>query len=501
MSSSLFQSGGGSGGSSLPTPVSLANGGTHADLSATGGANQVVKQTSLGGDFTVAALIAADIPNLDAAKITTGLAAIATSGKWSDLQSATTSLSLSNAGNATTFNQTSAVTWSWLNTTAATSSVSQSSPIIKIAGRYWTGAADAEDSWTIQNVVANGSNGLATLTITHAGSTGVSALSVPAGTLGTSAAYGLTFNGATTGLTASVNTIAIQSAATPELRFYAASTLRMQLAAIAAGDITLTVSTANTSAAIIGNTTTSVTRPAVSLGSSANYTGTGAGTQYCVAVGDISAQTSAKCNFSPTSGATNFVGLLVLPTINQTSTASGSYTGLLVNVIETALLGSSNKLLDLQSGATGGVSRLNVDNSGQITESTANGGTWVMGQASELLTLSTVGLTTDTAANLLPVDAIIEAVVCRVTTTITTTTNWAVGDGTTAARFRAANATLTAGTTSVGIDHWSGAVTTLAAGPSQAAAAKVRITCTGANPGAGVIRITVFYRKFVAPTS
>lgn len=130
-----------------------------------------------------------------------------------------------------------------------------------------------------------------------------------------------------------------------------------------------------------------------------------------------------------------------------------------------------------------------------------NGAQWVHGQASELLTLSTSGLTTDTTANLLPVGSIIEAVSCYITEAITVTTNWAVGDPTTAARFSAANATKTAGTSSPGIDHWSGAVTTLAAGPSQAAAAKVRITCTGSNPGAGAIRIVVFYRQLVAPTS
>lgn len=65
MSVPLYQSGG--SGSSLATPVSLANGGTHADLSATGGANQVLKQSSSGADVTVAALVAADLPVLNSA--------------------------------------------------------------------------------------------------------------------------------------------------------------------------------------------------------------------------------------------------------------------------------------------------------------------------------------------------------------------------------------------------------------------------------------------------
>lgn len=131
----------------------------------------------------------------------------------------------------------------------------------------------------------------------------------------------------------------------------------------------------------------------------------------------------------------------------------------------------------------------------------ANGGSWTRGYASEEITLSTSGLTTDSSANLLPANSIIEAVTARVTTLITTTTNWAVGDTTTSARFSSANATLAAGTTSVGLNHYKGAVSTDAAGPTQTSAAKVRITCTGANPGAGKIRVVVFYRTFVAPTS
>jgi hypothetical protein len=130
----------------------------------------------------------------------------------------------------------------------------------------------------------------------------------------------------------------------------------------------------------------------------------------------------------------------------------------------------------------------------------ANGGYWERGYLSEAITLSTSGTTTDSSANLLPANSIIEAVTARITTAITTATDWSVGDATTAARFSSANATLTSGTTSVGVNHQKGAVSTDAAGPTQTAAAKVRITTTG-TPGAGAIRVTVFYRSFVAPTS
>lgn len=60
--------------------LAVARGGTGADLSATGGAGQVLKQSSTGAAVTVEALVASDIPNLDAAKITSGQLASARGG-------------------------------------------------------------------------------------------------------------------------------------------------------------------------------------------------------------------------------------------------------------------------------------------------------------------------------------------------------------------------------------------------------------------------------------
>lgn len=130
----------------------------------------------------------------------------------------------------------------------------------------------------------------------------------------------------------------------------------------------------------------------------------------------------------------------------------------------------------------------------------AHGEKWIQGQATEDLVLDTGNNFTDTSANLLPANAIIEAVTARVLTTITTATTWRLGDPTTDNRFTADDSTLTAGETRVGINQWNGSVTTDAAGPTQPTAAKVRVKLD-ANPGAGEIRITVFYRQFVAPTS
>lgn len=149
----------------------------------------------------------------------------------------------------------------------------------------------------------------------------------------------------------------------------------------------------------------------------------------------------------------------------------------------------------VQLGDTAGVKLV-----GPFTANGANGETWVRASASELITLSTSGTTTDSSANLLPAGALIKAVVCRVTTAITTATDWAVGDATTSARFCSANSTRAAGTQAVCLNHQKGSVATDAAGPTQASAAKLRITTTG-TPGAGVVRCTVDYEQFTAPTS
>jgi hypothetical protein len=112
-------------------------------------------------------------------------------------------------------------------------------------------------------------------------------------------------------------------------------------------------------------------------------------------------------------------------------------------------------------------------------------------------TLNVGGTTTDTGLTCLPATAIIDAVVYRITTTITTAANFTVGDATTAARFCGAQSVLTSGTTGTCFVQ---ADQTGAAGPRQTAASAVRIT-TNANPGAGAIRLIVYYHTWTPPTS
>ena len=114
-----------------------------------------------------------------------------------------------------------------------------------------------------------------------------------------------------------------------------------------------------------------------------------------------------------------------------------------------------------------------------------------------ITTLSTVATTTNTGQNCLPANAIIDAVVYRITTTITTAANFTIGDSTTAARFCSAQSTLTAGTTGICFVQ---ADQTGAAGPRQTSATTVRVT-TNVNPGAGAMRLITYYHTWFPPAS
>lgn len=130
-----------------------------------------------------------------------------------------------------------------------------------------------------------------------------------------------------------------------------------------------------------------------------------------------------------------------------------------------------------------------------------HGESMTLAQVSEEITLDTGAAFTDSTANLLPANSIILGVVAYVTTTITDSTGWKLGDAVTDGRFTANNTNLVAGTKDIGLAQLQGAVATDAAGPIQTTAAKLRVTMAGGNPGAGTVRVTVFYLAAVAPTA
>jgi len=123
---------------------------------------------------------------------------------------------------------------------------------------------------------------------------------------------------------------------------------------------------------------------------------------------------------------------------------------------------------------------------------------------SELVTLSTVGATTDTTIQI-PANSLVLGVTVRVTTGITGIDSTALqfGDSTTAARFGSI-AAFTAGTTGVGLNHLQGGISTDATGPIVTSATAVRLTLSGGTdntPSAGAVRVTIHYISLTAPTS
>lgn len=78
---------------------------------------------------------------------------------WDTITNAAGALTLANGTNATTFNQTSAANWTWANTTAATVTVPQNSPILNLNGTGWVGAGTSGlVGWTNQVVPTVGLN-------------------------------------------------------------------------------------------------------------------------------------------------------------------------------------------------------------------------------------------------------------------------------------------------------------------------------------------------------
>lgn len=147
---------------------------------------------------------------------------------------------------------------------------------------------------------------------------------------------------------------------------------------------------------------------------------------------------------------------------------------------------------------------LQVDANGNLEVSGTIGASGTAQTSSTKACESGTGISTLTAAyttgvQCLPANSVIDAVVYRITTGITgTTTSFTVGDGTTAARFCAAQSTLTINTTGICFaQNWSA---TLAASGVQASAAAVKFTANGTIT-AGAMRLIVFYHTWTAPTS
>ena len=102
---------------------------------------------------TFRSLVLADLPSI--------------SVSWSSLANPAGNLTLSMGTDTTTFNQTSNTPWLWANTTTATGSTTNASPLLELAANYWTGSASAQDLWTLGSALGAGTNGKSILVLTH----------------------------------------------------------------------------------------------------------------------------------------------------------------------------------------------------------------------------------------------------------------------------------------------------------------------------------------------
>jgi hypothetical protein len=144
------------------------------------------------------------------------------------------------------------------------------------------------------------------------------------------------------------------------------------------------------------------------------------------------------------------------------------------------------------------------DNGLQEAMNDTSGGGLVFWVAdSGTVTLSTSGATTTLCSSCIPVNAIVLGVVARVETTITGCSGgWELGDGTTATRFTAANATLTAGTASAAdLQTTSGVASTTTGMLNITSAKSIVNTCVTSNASAGALKVRAFGYVLAVPQS
>lgn len=387
---------------------------------------------------------------------------------WSNLTAASAGLTLANATYATTFNQTSAVNWTWANTTptvtgaattvalstvtapvnssgnvwvytlAATESGAGSnawagasvtisgytggatgnngtftltasstttvtltnasgtttntgstpvmissavvdSPIYNLSGTINSGTAGTlnsiADTWTMQTVIGSVvPNPTSTLNIAHTGSTGKAYVSMPLGGGSANKYPGVIFNNDTTAGFGGYGTGSLSTylGSTDFLQFYMNGTLTAALGmangGFGAGSAFSFVAQTTNQGLYIGSNSSAQSAYTTNLAICVQL-GASSGVAF---QGTTSSGTQTSVNtigtFSPASGTTAFRALSVTPTIAQTSTASGSYTGLYLGVTETGVLGTANMMIDCYGGSSAATHVFGVTNKGVISQ-------------------------------------------------------------------------------------------------------------------------------------
>jgi hypothetical protein len=284
---------------------------------------------------------------------TIALSDLPTGYPWSSLGNPTGNLSLSMGTDTTTFTQTSNIPWLWINSTVATISTQNQSPLIQLQHNAWdaSGVSDTE-TWSIYSTpYAAGLNKASTLTMSHSGSTTSSPgafLAIPS-------------------LILAGGYIDCGAVATSVINFSTGAGLNLYGKLYVGSNFGLEATQAGATAFLLTNFT-SQAGTCIAVGNVSGFTAA-SGTIIGLDVGTVGSPADGF-NFTP--GATSsasFVGAQITPTINATSGASGSVTILKVNPTLTAVPSGTISLLDLQ---VGGTSKFTVDQHGHINNCTVD---------------------------------------------------------------------------------------------------------------------------------
>ena len=251
---------------------------------------------------------------------------------WSALGNAGAALTLANAGYATTFDQTSAVNWTWANTTVGTLTSTNASPLLNLAANYWaTGSQTGVDSWSLGTALTAGLNGASTLTFTHSGSTGAATVAVPLFKVTAANAGGFATGNAITFQDGQIfgpcytNYLNMCAATGGGIFFnsYVSATGGLVMYSAGGGangnGFNLQCGTAGYPLVVNGFQTTAAGNCVILGNNSANLTAT-AGLQTLVAIQNFSNSAFGNyVGFAPTSGTASFNGLLINPIVDNTA--------------------------------------------------------------------------------------------------------------------------------------------------------------------------------------
>jgi hypothetical protein len=168
---------------------------------------------------------------------------------------------------------------------------------------------------------------------------------------------------------------------------------------------TLGAANGNTPLGLSGKISTQIGVPTVSIGNGTNFVGTSAGNHLILNIGEF---------FNPSSGSSNFFGTVINPNIDQTGSASGSYTGLGVFPQVTNALGTGNYLFRAGFASSSFANstptltdKLDIDTAGDVipalgamyeTTHGSNGTSGVVTLASGTATVSTTAIAVLAAA-------------------------------------------------------------------------------------------------------